>query len=565
MIYVTSRCPHCNKALSVMRPKNERNYGSPFRTCPHCQRTYVDKSYQEIAVSGAPTVYRIPPGCTIMFLFLLIALLIVLTEYKSDSFLPVCGCVFMLIITAIPMIDDWKTYEERKGFVFLETLRSESRLSNPEYAAALQRIGYSVPEQYLFPVKSTDERPTEEMEEPMDQKQESISSDENPSQAYYIETPDGMTIRVPADKLDAWLAADHNAPLTPAEEQLKERILTKLYGSSPTENKPQSTPPSIAPSQTKSVTPYAPDTYAQAVRDKLNAEPYDPSYHNRARNPYTQRIITCEADYEEYVREFVCEMLLAEKYKANAEQATQIGQTEQNHREASAETEKPIGYIPNSSRIPTPWWRIRKTIARLAICLISAMLVCAIAYAIVQNIREPSSSGSSVASPPTVSVTPTLRPSPSPIPSSAQNAADNLPDPLPVPDSGEILFEQPYLDERIAPLTIDASGQSSFTGFYVKLRSSTTKVPALAFYVKGGTTAKLAVPLGTYQLLYASGYSYSWYGQDLLFGPNTSYYLADNLFNFYEEDGYVNGWTVTLDKQYNGNLDIDEISAAEFG
>lgn len=369
-----------------------------------------------------------------------------------------------------------------------------------------------------------------------------------------IENEDGSLVRVPADKLDSWQAADHNAPLTPAEEQLKERILTKLYSPKSAEDSTQSQGSSIASPKMKDINPYVHSTYAQAVQDKLNAEPYDPSYHNRARNPYTQRIITCEADYEEYVREFVCEMLLAEKYKADAERTTQIEQIEQNHPEAPAKVEKPIGYIPNSGYTYIPWYRSGIVMARLAIFLIGATIVFAIIYAAVSSVSTLVSPRTSASQPPIASAKPTPTPSPT---------SSTLPNPKITPFSGKIFFENSDSGDRIAPLTIDASGFPLSTGFFVKLRQPITKVTVLTFYVRGNTKPEVEVPLGIYEILYASGTE--WYGEDLLFGPDTSYYLADELFDFYEEDGYVNGWTITLDKQYYGNLDVNTITAAEFG
>lgn len=49
--------------------------------------------------------------------------------------------------------------------------------------------------------------------------------------SYLLETADGFSVRVPADRVESWQKADHNAPLTRAEQLLKERILDELYGS----------------------------------------------------------------------------------------------------------------------------------------------------------------------------------------------------------------------------------------------------------------------------------------------------------------------------------------------
>jgi hypothetical protein len=46
------------------------------------------------------------------------------------------------------------------------------------------------------------------------------------------EDEDGQTVRVPADRLNAWEQADHSAPLNRAEQQLKERLLQSILGRS---------------------------------------------------------------------------------------------------------------------------------------------------------------------------------------------------------------------------------------------------------------------------------------------------------------------------------------------
>ena len=49
--------------------------------------------------------------------------------------------------------------------------------------------------------------------------------------AYLSEADDGMLVRVPESKADAWAAADHSAPLNKAEQRLKDRILQEIYSS----------------------------------------------------------------------------------------------------------------------------------------------------------------------------------------------------------------------------------------------------------------------------------------------------------------------------------------------
>lgn len=123
-----------------------------------------------------------------------------------------------------------------------------------------------------------------------------------------------------------------------------------------------------------------------------------------------------------------------------------------------------------------------------------------------------------------------------------------------VPVSNGEIITYPY-EECIAPLTIETRGELNY---YVVLDGS----DQMSFYVKAGKTAEVEVPLGDYKISYAVGKT--WYGKDYKFGPETQYYKCDGYFDFYEEDGYVNGWTLELYLQNNGNLHTDEVDAADF-
>ena len=49
---------------------------------------------------------------------------------------------------------------------------------------------------------------------------------------YLMETSDGFLVRVPESKLEAWEKAqkEAEAPLTPSEQRVKDKILSMLYG-----------------------------------------------------------------------------------------------------------------------------------------------------------------------------------------------------------------------------------------------------------------------------------------------------------------------------------------------
>lgn len=126
-----------------------------------------------------------------------------------------------------------------------------------------------------------------------------------------------------------------------------------------------------------------------------------------------------------------------------------------------------------------------------------------------------------------------------------------------LPKNGEVLSGN--AEDRIAPFTINTEGNGYY---YVKLKDADTKEDVICFFVYGGKSADVDVPLGTYELVYA--YGLEWFGLEELFGADTSYTKADELFDFTQDETQVYGWTVDLYVQYNGNLETEEIDASEF-
>ncbi len=128
------------------------------------------------------------------------------------------------------------------------------------------------------------------------------------------------------------------------------------------------------------------------------------------------------------------------------------------------------------------------------------------------------------------------------------------------PNSGTRLF--PLFiseDTETAPFSV-ITGDEGY--YFIKLKDPQTSRDEFILFVHGGHSVTTEVPLGDYYLYYA--YGDTWYGTNDLFGPETVYNKSDDLFNFYEEDGYVNGWTVELYLQNNGNMDTIEIGEDEF-
>lgn len=126
-----------------------------------------------------------------------------------------------------------------------------------------------------------------------------------------------------------------------------------------------------------------------------------------------------------------------------------------------------------------------------------------------------------------------------------------------VPYSGEVNAYQNK--ERVAPLQIKAG----IGGHYlVKLVDYNSHSPVMTVFVRGGSNVAVEVPLGNYELRYASGDR--WFGYNNLFGPDTAYSKADTNFNF-RSDGYqVSGYTVTLYRVSGGNLRTSRLQPGQF-
>jgi peptidoglycan hydrolase-like protein with peptidoglycan-binding domain len=127
----------------------------------------------------------------------------------------------------------------------------------------------------------------------------------------------------------------------------------------------------------------------------------------------------------------------------------------------------------------------------------------------------------------------------------------------PLPNSGTV--HTYTAAERVAPLELKAAPGGHYL---VKLVNARTFAPVLTVFVRGGATVEVDVPLGTYEIRYASGET--WYGYDNLFGPNTAYSKAERTFNFAVVGNRVEGFTITLYKVAHGNLPTTTIKPTDF-
>jgi hypothetical protein len=141
---------------------------------------------------------------------------------------------------------------------------------------------------------------------------------------------------------------------------------------------------------------------------------------------------------------------------------------------------------------------------------------------------------------------------------STTNSSNNKPNsyksqltPVTKPRTGAILTGTEYYNS--SELTIRASGGHSYV---VKLKTS-SGITRLSFYVRAGDTITMGVPNEYLYVYFASGDT--WYGEENLFGEDTSYSMDDDIQNFVD---YT--WEYTLYPVYNGNFSETPISADQF-
>jgi len=147
-------CPHCGAAFRVAPEQGIGPYGSPERTCPDCKKTYYDKEYREIAVSGVARMDRwaVTPNtvrvCGIPLLLGVLVLVYMIGSARFDVF----QSLFVLMFIGFPAVifsREIRNRPRRLAYLEQETAASRRRLSDPSYARMLKDLGYKVPAQYL--------------------------------------------------------------------------------------------------------------------------------------------------------------------------------------------------------------------------------------------------------------------------------------------------------------------------------------------------------------------------------------------------------------------------------
>lgn len=127
--------------------------------------------------------------------------------------------------------------------------------------------------------------------------------------------------------------------------------------------------------------------------------------------------------------------------------------------------------------------------------------------------------------------------------------------PLPLPKTGS--FSKAINGE--APLKIKTAYRSNY---FLKIVDANHGKEVSSYFIRGGDTLDVDVPLGSYKIKYASGSI--WYGKKYLFGEETQYTQVDGVLDFsFDGESYL-GHSIELIQQINGNLKTTDIDKAEF-
>lgn len=174
MVHVTVSCPKCKKPVYSSTGRSYF-YGSPIRTCPYCNHSFTHFQFHEIAVEGIQKSdqKRITAGGTIQ-LIAAIALLSIPIFFVYHTFfvgskpgsiglslLVILGTCIPAVIVGMSPMAGLLGYKKRMEELRKETILSEKRLSNPDYARQLVKLGYNVPVKYLS-ISAEDKNTTEQ-------------------------------------------------------------------------------------------------------------------------------------------------------------------------------------------------------------------------------------------------------------------------------------------------------------------------------------------------------------------------------------------------------------------
>lgn len=159
---LVKNCPFCKKtyeqrsyAVWGRQPTDEDRwlFGTPLLLCPNCGKLFIDKDRQELALTGPRKQDRAVIGPASLRIALMGAILGAVLLIARQTPL---GLIAFTVALAT-LVADAALYPTRKRKLDNELAASRKRLSDPEYALALKRAGYDIPDRYLTKPQSEEE------------------------------------------------------------------------------------------------------------------------------------------------------------------------------------------------------------------------------------------------------------------------------------------------------------------------------------------------------------------------------------------------------------------------
>lgn len=152
MTHYKVKCPHCKTVLRYSKTAS----GSPFGTCPKCGQPYVDRECYEPALKP----YKKETTASLLALSVFVGSLF---SFGALMFYYICSAargvsgaealivyaVAFCIITGYIFIRMNKSRDEDDARALKEWEASDARLQNKEYALAVKKAGFDVPDKYL--------------------------------------------------------------------------------------------------------------------------------------------------------------------------------------------------------------------------------------------------------------------------------------------------------------------------------------------------------------------------------------------------------------------------------
>lgn len=130
--------------------------------------------------------------------------------------------------------------------------------------------------------------------------------------------------------------------------------------------------------------------------------------------------------------------------------------------------------------------------------------------------------------------------------------------PIKTPPTG--IYQLYTADQFVAPFQIINHKDNKI--YLLKFTNIENETTAFTIFLNKNENLDIKVPLGIYEISYASGDT--WYGDIELFGTSTNYQKYDETYNFYINSQGYQGYYIDMEPQINGNLKSSYINKDEF-